>query len=1036
MTWMGCSEEKFRARDGVQRAVWAMALLVSAGCKGEPATDALDDGGVQDSAAPDASLPPTALEIYDEMREALRADPGYLRYEAERLVAARDAAGLHALVRDRVRTIPGGRDDWGPTGRYVMGPRGALRSGSGSLRDKAELLRELLERAGFEAELREYTDVPDDFTERALRPLELSSLQLDPQAVQRWKDTLQITDSFAPEIDADGTEASGWADRILAALPPDLDAPVFDPRPPPRAPIVRFRSVGEGDDAWVFAEVFLPDLPLGTLAGERTPGSALPAEASRPVTVELFLHRAIGSRPESLLQAEYESAELVGRQLVIGTPPADDPEVTLTRRIDSITTYLSTVALQGIDVDEEQAAERSVVGSAFTLAGRTVTTDDTGTVSVSGVPVVPSDEAPDLAQVTALEADASATQFPLVNIGFQVTTTMGLLESLPAASFQIEDDGVEVDWTLLQSASPPPKVLFVVDDSNSVPLEFRGAGLRLLLQDIAVDVQAAAPEALFRVHKISTSVTLNEWTADPAELDAQVDLGFAFGSDIWSTLGRSAETSPTVCVVITDGEATDEPTVGNEAGIRRLPPCVFLSVGADPATSVLPELTERVSGSLFEVSDAAAAKERVVSHAQERELSYRGEYLAPDRTVREHQVRVTLRTPEGSTAEPVEATARYTPHAVYPDSEITGLELVVRRFPERESRRWLIGTGDAAVSTEELQRALLAKRIVAFEGEQALLHERLDEVLTARLDHRPLYDAVAADDYEAMRSALALGVRQVPGEVWALMAPTRPATEGFVFQEGLRAVLAQDVLRSETEATRSIDILGSMGAGLRATASEGRSAFEASVRASLPLAVVERALFDESTLQALADSELVYLPPNASITSVAPELDRDAERAWDDAMDGLTHKHRVVPSSGAPIAFFAVEPDSGHTISVLSDRSGGGRRATELRAERERVIQFLNWLGFGGNIAGASTGFGFWIALQKAVAKQILTATIAIVELESPEPDESLPGTAADVACDGVKGVVGGAAGPVGTGIGILDSGWEAVTGEAAIPCF
>lgn len=615
-----------------------------------------------------------------------------------------------------------------------------------------------------------------------------------------------------------------------------------------------------------------------------------------------------------------------------------------------------------------------------------------------------------------------------MRIGINVLTSAGLLQSLPASSFRIEDNGTPVAWTLLQNTAPPPKVLFVVDDSDSVPEAFRATSLRALLRDVAQDVQTVAPEAEFRVHKISTSITLNDWTRIPTDLDAQVDNGFAFGSDIWGSLATSSRAQPNVCVVITDGAATDSRTEALEMGIRRMPPCVFLSVGADPAVSVLPELATLVSGDLFEVSDVVVAKQKILTHAQEKRFDVVGTYRAPSATLQEHTVRIRLGA--------AETTARYTPAAVRAESEIAGLELVVRQWPRGEVRRWLVGDGVTAVPVASLQRALVGRRLLSFEGEGASVHERLDEILTARLEHRPLFDAVRSGDPEAMRDRLVEGVRQVPAEVLTLMTRPPQLERAVLYQDGLRTVLLQDMPTAEDRAVGTVDLFAQTGYGLRSPAADRRAAFEQALQASLHLAVAEATLYPQSTLAALADQELTYLAPGAAIESVAPALDDASKAAWQRAMRDHTSMHRVVPASGSPVAFFSIEPTTGHTVAVLPDGSGGGVRAVALRAERDRVIAMLNWFGFGSGLAGASTGFGFWVALQKAVAKQILTATIAIVELESPEAGADLPGTAADVVCDGIKGGLLGSGGAAGAAIGNLDAFAEAATGESAIDCF
>lgn len=84
-----------------------------------------------------------------------------------------------------------------------------------------------------------------------------------------------------------------------------------------------------------------------------------------------------------------------------------------------------------------------------------------------------------------------------------------------------------------------------------------------------------------------------------------------------------------------------------------------------------------------------------------------------------------------------------------------------------------------------------------------------------------------------------------------------------------------------------------------------------------------------------------------------------------------------------------------------------------------------------GALAGSTVGFGFWIALSKAIAKNILIATIAIVEMKSPIVD--LPGDARDIACDVIKGIASEAG---ASRLIIVDAFLGAATGDAPTDCF
>jgi hypothetical protein len=97
-------------------------------------------------------------------------------------------------------------------------------------------------------------------------------------------------------------------------------------------------------------------------------------------------------------------------------------------------------------------------------------------------------------------------------------------------------------WT-----QPAPRVLLLLDDSGSIPEDFRAEGAQALAQDLAARLKAADSRAQFRIAKIDeerASVGDNDWTDDPAALPAQVQNISGYGSRLWEALADAADTAP------------------------------------------------------------------------------------------------------------------------------------------------------------------------------------------------------------------------------------------------------------------------------------------------------------------------------------------------------------------------------------------------------------------------------------------------------------------------------------------------------------
>jgi hypothetical protein len=93
------------------------------------------------------------FSVWRDIRTALRTSPDHLSARGDDLVTTSDVAALFALVRDSVATYPSTPTTIRPDRGMSWGLRGAIRSGAGTPREKAELLADLYRRAGWDAEV-------------------------------------------------------------------------------------------------------------------------------------------------------------------------------------------------------------------------------------------------------------------------------------------------------------------------------------------------------------------------------------------------------------------------------------------------------------------------------------------------------------------------------------------------------------------------------------------------------------------------------------------------------------------------------------------------------------------------------------------------------------------------------------------------------------------------------------------------------------------------------------------------------------------
>lgn len=118
------------------------------------------------------------------------------------------------------------------------------------------------------------------------------------------------------------------------------------------------------------------------------------------------------------------------------------------------------------------------------------------------------------------------------------------------------------------------------------------------------------------------------------------------------------------------------------------------------------------------------------------------------------------------------------------------------------------------------------------------------------------------------------------------------------------------------------------------TGPDRSAAFARTLRQSARLAVGERAIYDTSAAALLDGAQLVDasngLPPSVKLTEAQT-------KQWNRLLGEYPVARRLMPSTGRPLAFWAVDQRTGSLLGVLDDGSGGGRSAERLATGRRRM---------------------------------------------------------------------------------------------------
>lgn len=1019
----------------------AGAAVIAAACGSDPVPPTASPSPSPSPTPSPTPPPPTSyFDALAELRDAVRGSPDHLVAEAERLVAAGDAVAITAFVRDRIATYPGGATATGSPDRdRRWGTRATLRAGAGTPREKADLLAELLARTGVAAEVvalpADDVDAADVFVRAAVRPT--FEPAIDDARLDQLRPVLGLPATVAavPPLDPGGRDAAALADDLLSRFetPPEAGEP-FEVQPVRAVPAVRF---GEGSDARLAH-------PIGergvTAVGD---GADLPTRAPDPgelLQVTVTVEAARSDRPDApivLVEGRWSADDLAGRRLHVAfPPPAESLEEFIAIRPRDVGVVIPALVVRGQDLDAEAGRALAVTGTPITLGGEVVDIEAAdGIVRIGGREVGP--PVPDparVAEVASIVVEASPAAFPAIGLAARALDAAGEpVESLPASAFRIVDEGEPVGTLLLASTAPPPRILLLLDDSDSIPEAFRGDGAATVARRLAERLAAADPRTLFRIAKASFAEADpgGDWTADLDELTRQTTNVSGYGSELWEALADAAKLGPTAIVFVTDGKAADargdavvDPPAVAAAQVRIGPRTVVIGVGeTDPAG--LANLGEAGGLGSFTVEDGDAAVDAVVGALTEHpEPSYRFRYHAPGETPETRTVRLELvgTTVAASTTYQVPAAdARARPPG------LSGLFLTVR-VGSTEARRVLAGVDAPTASTpvsrddvERVRRALFDATVLEFEAAASPIAIVLDELYTAKLALRPLAEATdRASRIAALAGLMAGGPTLEPATFHALSVPLPDVTDApLTFEAGLRVVLHRErhvpVGSGRAAHIRAVDLLPA--ARFTTADTDPATAFAATARATARLAIAEATAFPTSTIAALNGETLV--PVGFSIYDLLDPVGRDLALAMDAAVEPwrAVRPRLLIPADGTPTAAWAFDGRTGSLVGLLADGSGGGSETSDIEDAFDRAESMLDAAGVASDIASALGGPGFsfaggvWISLERTKLQKLKAATLMLASMEAPEGDIT---DLSDLGCDLAAGAAFEAAGRVG----------------------
>ena len=929
-----------------------------------------------------------------ELRDALRQSPDNLRAQADALVAQKDARKLFAFVRDNIRTVPPFEANASIETAVRFGVDNVLRTGAGTPRERAELLAQLLNRAGFQASIVKGSPDGPLFSSDApatvyLRNIELPFLPGEPPT-GTWADRAPQGAAPPAFLDLDGVRQGALYATLRPLVPADASIQV-----PYLAGLadMPFVALDEGGNT-TYLNPLLPTAEYGQsyAMGIAPAGPLAPAKS---VTVRTQLTRARDpGTPIELVMDTYRFDELAGARLRVSFQPTLPLPIYLRSKPDEVTTFVSGLAL---------VAGSGVLGRVTSGAGVSVFGDvlDASAGTVSGVPLA---RGGNPSAVTAIEVTAQAHAFPVVELEIAPRDANGVIVAgLPASAFQIEEQG-ELRSAVLRENGGGPRVLVMRDGTGSQPPVDANFGT-----SVGQAILNAMPGARVQVVGLDGSPAGGGYTLTEASaIGAALSSAGGASSPVFGGLARGVASSPTLIIVLTDGDGEKEPGVRAQC-LAALASCPVLVVGCyvGSASLMAEPLQAIAAASGGKLVDAGALADPSLVNAAIAELGgrrsatpYRLAYQArrngdPTRNV------VVRAGAQGTTSYMV-------PTAAFADSEIIGIHLRVELDGEVVERTVAgLPVGAVVASPEQITAAASATRDfmlgtawLTFEGSAPTLSAWLDDALNAAIGYEKVQLAIDAKDVQGAYSALADAPTRPLISSLLAHAPLRLDDASKVIETSLRTAL--HVVTPLTERAR-VDLLPTtrfVAIGVP----DGAQAFQASLRGSLRLAVAEEAIAHGSTSAELGAKPLALLRLGLLGKADLPPVPAASQDQMLRVLNEYADWHRIVAADGSSLAFWAIHAATGSALGVLPDGSGGALEDCKSIVDFASTQMDLLVLLVGQIEAGLANTTAIIAAVGKAATIAVAEAALSFTD---PLLDPSIWQLGAVLVCEGAKTILG-----------------------------
>ncbi len=941
------------------------------------------------------------------LRDAVRASPDHLAQRSTDLVAARDANKIVEFVRDRVAVVPpfSFLEDHRTARRW--GSAATLRGGQGTLRDRSEVLADMLTRGGFPAKV---------MTADRPSAIGLSALYR-PRAVPFAPDQKRI-DAAAATLHQAGVPAATPLQvfdpgpdpvaAILGALPSALQKVQLRPDLlPDKVPVVAFADGGKQRYAYALGDLAITDTApagLGTAPDADSPPMV-------KITVSAVANPAPGSSTPrgkliDLVSAAWAADAVVGRQVLLTFMPAQGPKALLQSHLSALPVRIPILRLQTEAPASSTSAGLAVAGPMITVRGDQFPPAGGNGGDLAGPfgtihALSDSDRKAAVARASSLKATANATAFSEVTLETAVLDGTGSsVDGLDASAFTVKEDGQPVEaFTVLSNARKQnrPRVMIAYDTSGSVLSHWPSTAARAAFeQRLAAAISAASAETSFETQVVGLGSEPDPagWSAPQTGAIASAMAGVRSGDETWGTIAGLALDQGVVAIVWAGDSSDDDTSPGSVPALQRrlassgVPVlCVPIGPFAGPSTDKIVSIS---GGARLDLNDPTTPTKvaNLVRPLAAKWIggAYRLQYVAPANGSARRIVTVGLAgrdQVDASTAYQVPAKPLSPPSfaGLYVTVEVGGLRSVRRLAGiDITDRGNPLGDIDDAAAVAATRAALNGVTTIAIEPGTPTDAALFDDVISSYLSIEPLRPIWNTATTDQLLQAMSKGVRRTPG-VLASILSSSGTDPGAV--PAFKIAILQERQAGPGLIEQHADLAVGVNPVIAVTA-DASAGFRSAVATSVAASAAEAATFDDSAYQRLSGRRLQSLAVGdlGAFNSFINTVPTGNQARWTAVLRKYEDFHRLVPAGATSEALWIVAPDTGVAKAILLDGTGGAFSVHECELSGEDIFSLiLSAIGLICTIGGPA--INPWFCLGVTVLSVVMTVVVIFEEAGS-----------------------------------------------------